>query len=109
MPDEGDDFNLLAQLKDAGISAFDNIKNIGESFKNPFIANEGDKDISNTAMGEMVKQFSSISRSICLFIISFYCMFHVWQQLVQWLVNLVIAGHGYRYYGVQQLLMSLQF
>ncbi|MCF6807302.1 Fe(2+) transporter permease subunit FeoB [Thiotrichales bacterium 19S9-12] len=52
-------FNLLGSLKEAGLSTIDNLKNIDQSFKNPFIANEGDKDISNTAMGEMVKQFSS--------------------------------------------------
>jgi ferrous iron transport protein B len=57
----GENFNLWASLKEAGESAVDNVRNIGQSFKNPFIANEGDKDISDTAMGEMVKQFSSMS------------------------------------------------
>ncbi|MCF6775453.1 Fe(2+) transporter permease subunit FeoB [Thiotrichales bacterium 19X7-9] len=60
LPSETDDFNLWQELKGTAFSTLDNLTNIGESFKNPFIANEGDKDISNSSMGEMVKQFSSM-------------------------------------------------
>ncbi|TNF70059.1 MAG: Fe(2+) transporter permease subunit FeoB [Gammaproteobacteria bacterium] len=60
LPSETDDFNLWQELKGTAFSTVDNLTNIGESFKNPFIANEGDKDISNSSMGEMVKQFSSM-------------------------------------------------
>lgn len=67
-------FNLARSLREAIASIPDNLKQLGDAFKNPLLASEAPHDMNPTAYGVMYHQFSSKSAAFAylLFVLLYF-------------------------------------